>query len=100
MNIELRKKIEDVANIAAIEDTIKGRNRADYFISAMADHESGFREGFIEGVEYGYKKAIERMKEWWKQGSVWLDLMGVNDSNDLGDLINTFEADMNKLWEK
>lgn len=68
---------------------------------------------FSEGAEWMFKECggmtvlkdmrrliLEQCKNWWKRGSVWLDLMEVKDSNDLGDLINTFEADMNKLWEE
>lgn len=56
------KTIKERANLAAIEDTSKGRNRKDYFISAMADHESGFREGYIQGATE--QKAIDIDNHW------------------------------------
>ena len=46
------KKIEEAATVASISDTEKGRVREGYVISALADHENGFREGYIEGVKW------------------------------------------------
>lgn len=46
----MEKTIEERAISAAIADTAKGRTREDYIISAMADHENGFRGGYIKGA--------------------------------------------------
>lgn len=47
------KKIEKAAIVASISDTKKKcRVRDGYVINALADHESGFREGYIEGAKW------------------------------------------------
>jgi hypothetical protein len=45
-------EITHEAIVAAIADTDKGRSRDGYYISALADHENGFKEGFIEGAKW------------------------------------------------
>ena len=45
------KKIEEAAIVASISDTEKSSVREDYIISALAVHENGFREGYIEGAK-------------------------------------------------
>jgi hypothetical protein len=37
---------------AAIADTGNGRSRDGYYINALADHENGFKEGFIAGAQW------------------------------------------------
>ena len=60
------KKIEEAATVASISDTEKGRVREGYVINALADHENGFREGYIEGA----KGAInEFLKDLWHLAS-------------------------------
>lgn len=60
------KKIEEAATVASISDTEKGRVREGYVISALADHENGFREGYIEGA----KLAIDEfLKDLWHDKS-------------------------------
>lgn len=56
------KKIKETATVASISDTEKGRVREDYVISALADHESGFREGYIEGAKWAID---EFLKDLW-----------------------------------
>ena len=60
------KKIEEAATVASISDTEKGRVREGYFISALADHENGFREGYIEGVKWAID---EFLKDLWHDES-------------------------------
>lgn len=50
--------IAERANLSAIEDSGKGRQRDEYYISALADHENGFREGYIIGATE--QKAIDK----------------------------------------
>jgi hypothetical protein len=40
------------AIVSAIADTGKGRSRDGYYINALADHENGFKEGFIAGAQW------------------------------------------------
>lgn len=54
-----KKKIKEAAALASIKDTDKGRNRENYVISALADHENGFREGYIEGANWAIKEFSE-----------------------------------------
>lgn len=56
------KKIEEAATVASISDTEKGRVREDYVINALGDHESGFREGYIEGAKWAIN---EFLKDLW-----------------------------------
>ena len=56
------KKIEEAATVASISDTEKGSVREGYIISALADHENGFREGYIEGVKWAID---EFLKDLW-----------------------------------
>ncbi len=58
-----KKKIEVAAALASIKDTDKGRNRENYVISALADHENGFREGYIEGANWAIKEFLQNL---WK----------------------------------
>lgn len=58
-----KKKIKEAAALASIKDTDKGRNRENYVISALADHENGFREGYIEGAKWAIK---DFLKDLWK----------------------------------
>jgi hypothetical protein len=44
--------IWDAAVDAAINDTAKGRNRDGYMLTALADHELGFEDGFKEGANW------------------------------------------------
>lgn len=60
------KKIQEAASIASIKDTEKGRNKEDYTISALADHENGFREGYIEGAHWAIN---EFLKDLWHDAS-------------------------------
>lgn len=46
------KKIEEAATIASISDTEKGHVKNGYVVSALADHENGYREGYIEGAKW------------------------------------------------
>lgn len=56
------KKIEEAATVASISDTEKkGRVREDYVISALADHESGFREGYIEGAKWAIDELLKSL---------------------------------------
>lgn len=108
MDTELRKRLEEAAKnfrgyfLGRMNKCRKLKGKEPYY----ADNEimdiclDVAEIGYKEGAGYGYKEAIKAVKEWWKQGHVWLDLMNVKDSNDLGDLINNFEADMNKNWEE
>lgn len=51
------------ASVASTSDTEKkGRVREDYVISALADHENGFREGYIEGAKWAID---EFLKDLW-----------------------------------
>lgn len=70
------KKIEYAATAASISDTEKGRVREGYVINALGDHESGFREGYIESA---YWAINEFLKDLWhstgekpKKGCVFL----------------------------
>lgn len=56
------KKIEEAATVASISDTEKGRVRDDYVINALADHDNGFREGYIEGAKWVIN---EFLKDLW-----------------------------------
>ena len=57
------KKIEKAATVASISDTKKKcRVRDGYVINALADHESGFREGYIEGAKWAID---EFLKDLW-----------------------------------
>ena len=56
------KKIEEAATVASISDTEKGRVRKGYVINALADHENGFREGYIEGAKWAIN---EFLKDLW-----------------------------------
>ncbi|MCI6447675.1 MAG: hypothetical protein MSA39_04055 [Prevotella sp.] len=56
------KKIEEAATVASISDTEKGRVRESYVINALGDHESGFREGYIEGAKWAID---EFLKDLW-----------------------------------
>ena len=56
------KKIEEAATVASISDTEKSSVRESYVISALADHESSFREGYIEGAKWAIN---EFLKDLW-----------------------------------
>lgn len=58
------KNIEEAATMASISDTEKGRVREGYVINALADHENGFREGYIEGAKWAIN---EFSKDLWHQ---------------------------------
>ena len=60
------KKIEEAATIASISDTEKSSVRESYVISALADHESSFREGYIEGAKWAIN---EFLKDLWHPSS-------------------------------
>lgn len=60
------KKIEYAATMASISDTEKGRVREGYVINALADHESGFREGYIDGAKWAIN---EFLKDLWHPSS-------------------------------
>ncbi len=60
------KKIEEAATVASISDTEKGRVREGYVINALADHENGFREGYIEGAKWAIDKSL---KDLWHPAS-------------------------------
>lgn len=60
------KKIEEAATVASISDTEKGRVRESYVINALGDHESGFREGYIEGAKWAID---EFLKDLWHDES-------------------------------
>ena len=53
------KKIEYAATVASISDTEKGRVREGYVINALADHENGFREGYIEGAKWAINEFLK-----------------------------------------
>lgn len=53
------KKIEEAATVASISDTEKGRVREGYVINALGDHESGFREGYIEGAKWAIDEFLK-----------------------------------------
>lgn len=53
------KKIEEAASVASISDTEKGRVREGYVINALADHENGFREGYIEGAKWAINEVLK-----------------------------------------
>jgi hypothetical protein len=50
--ITREKSIKRAAIEAGINDSSKGRARETYYISALADHENGFYEGFVQGAEW------------------------------------------------
>lgn len=56
------KKIEEAATIASISDTEKGHVKNGYVVSALADHENGYREGYIEGAKWAVN---EFLKDLW-----------------------------------
>ena len=57
------KKIEKAATVASISDTKKKCHVRDgYVINALADRESGFREGYIEGAKWAID---EFLKDLW-----------------------------------
>lgn len=60
------KKIEEAATVASISDTEKGCVREGYAINALADHENGFREGYIEGAKWAIN---ESLKDLWHPAS-------------------------------
>ncbi len=53
------KKIEEAASVASISDSEKGRVREGYVINALADHENGFREGYIEGAKWAINELLK-----------------------------------------
>lgn len=53
------KKIEEAATIASISDTEKGHVKNGYVVSALADHENGYREGYIEGAKWAINEFIK-----------------------------------------
>lgn len=53
------KKIEEAATIASISDTEKGHVKNGYVVSALADHENGYREGYIEGAKLAINEFIK-----------------------------------------
>lgn len=53
------KKIEEAATIASISDTEKGHVKNEYVVSALADHENGYREGYIEGAKWAINEFIK-----------------------------------------
>ena len=55
------KKIEEAATVASISDTEKGRVREGYVINALADHENGFREGYIEGAKWAINEFLKNL---------------------------------------
>lgn len=87
------KKIQEAASMASIKDTEKGRNKEDYVISALADHENGFREGYIEGAHWAINEFLEDL---WHDASKepkvskWIVTRFFNDDNDL-----VYEVDLN-----
>ena len=60
------KKIEEAATIASISDTEKGHVKNGYVVSALADHENGYREGYIEGARWAINEFI---KDLWHHAS-------------------------------
>lgn len=57
------KQIEEAATMASIRDTETfDCNKKGYVVSARADHENGYREGYIEGAHWAIK---ELLKELW-----------------------------------
>lgn len=60
------KKIEEAATIASISDTEKGRVKDGYVVNALADHENGYREGYIEGAHWAIHKFL---KDLWHPAS-------------------------------
>lgn len=54
-------KIEKAATVASITDTEKGRVREGYVIKALADHENGFREGYIEGAKWAINEFLKNL---------------------------------------
>ena len=55
------KKIEEAATIASISDTEKGHVKNGYVVSALADHENGYREGYIEGAKWGINELFKNL---------------------------------------
>lgn len=53
------KKIEEAATIASISDTEKGHVKNGYVVSALADHENGYREGYIEGAKWAINEFLK-----------------------------------------
>ena len=53
------KEIEEAATIASISDTEKGHVKNGYVVSALADHENGYREGYIEGAKWAINEFIK-----------------------------------------
>ena len=54
------KKIEEAATIASIKDTETfDCNRKGYVVSAKADHENGFREGFEAGTHWAIQEFLK-----------------------------------------
>lgn len=55
------KKIEEAATIASISDTEKGHVKNGYVVSALADHENGYREGYIEGAKWAINEFLKNL---------------------------------------
>lgn len=55
------KKIEEAATIASISDTEKGHVKNGYVVSALADHENGYREGYIEGAKWAINELLKNL---------------------------------------
>lgn len=98
MKEDLRKKLEEAAEKYAI------KHRADYLPEDC--YASEHKEGFLAGAKYGYKEAIKVAKEWmrdsdnfYQSGSEeYPDVTVMADT--IGEMIDTFETDMNKLLEE
>ena len=87
------KKIEEAATVASISNTEKSSVRESYVISALADHESSFREGYIEGAKWAIN---EFLKDLWHPVSEEPEenkKILVQYTND--DLETDYEVDMN-----
>lgn len=96
MNTEIRKRLEEAAE--------KHCENYDFEPTQRNSTDSGWEYGhtytqlvkcFLAGAELGYKEAIKVAKEWLKDlcERVGFTGMTINQTAD------TFETDMNKLWE-
>ena len=73
------KKIEEAAIDASIEDTNKGIVRDGYVISAQADHELGFQDGFKTGVNWFLDNLWHDASEEPKEGKLIIVDIGLSE---------------------
>lgn len=91
MNAELRKRLEEAAEKQLNCATCLARKYGECKESKCLPYRS-----FLTGVEQGYKEAVEQAKKWLKDSCERVGFTGMT----INQTADTFETDMNKLWEE